>query len=93
MSGCFNAGFENLSILDIANRVADVLPAEIVVTPSNDPRSYRLCSDKLLSTGFKPAFTVSDGMTEVIEAFNAGLLPDEDRFYNLKTMKQIDGLF
>lgn len=93
LSGCFNAGFENLSILDIANRVADVLPAEIVVTPSNDPRSYRLCSDKLLNTGFKPAFTVSDGMTEVIEAFNAGLLPDEDRFYNLKTMKQIDGLF
>ena len=93
LSGCFNAGFENLSILDIANRVADILPADIVVTPSNDPRSYRLCSDKLLKTGFKPAFTVSDGMTEVIEAFNAGLLPDEDRFYNLKTMKQIDGLF
>mgnify|MGYP000553006176 CR=1 FL=1 len=37
----YNAGFENISIRDIAERVAAVVPAEIVVTPSNDPRSYR----------------------------------------------------
>jgi nucleoside-diphosphate-sugar epimerase len=92
LSGCFNAGFENLAIMEIANRVADVLPAEIIVTPSNDPRSYRLCSDKLLKTGFAPEYTVSDGMKEVIDAHEKGLLPDEDRFYNLKTMKKIEGL-
>lgn len=49
ITGIFNAGFENLSILDIAERVCRSIPADIVVTPSNDPRSYRINSDKLLS--------------------------------------------
>ncbi|HRD75888.1 MAG TPA: SDR family oxidoreductase, partial [Hyphomicrobiaceae bacterium] len=53
-TGVFNAGFENISIMDIAQRVTAHVPAEIVVTPSNDPRSYRVNSDRLLATGFKP---------------------------------------
>ncbi|HWZ48820.1 MAG TPA: SDR family oxidoreductase, partial [Herbaspirillum sp.] len=40
-SGCYNAGFENISILDIAERVRQKIPAELVVSASNDPRSYR----------------------------------------------------
>ena len=39
--GIYNAGFENISILDIANMVIDKVDAEIVITSSNDPRSYR----------------------------------------------------
>ena len=38
-SGCYNAGFENISILEIAELVAKEIPSEIVVTESNDPRS------------------------------------------------------
>ncbi len=52
VTGIYNAGFENISILDIAKRVAKHLPTEIIVTESNDPRSYRVNSDKLLATGF-----------------------------------------
>lgn len=92
LTGCFNAGFENLSIMEIAERVAERLPSEIVVTPSNDPRSYRLSSAKLLATGFKPEYSVSAGISEVIEAYNSGVLIDETRHYNLKTMMQVDGL-
>ena len=84
--GIFNAGFENISILDIAERVQKHVPAEITVTPSNDPRSYRLSSKKLLATGFAPKFTVEDGITEVIAAYRDGRLRDEDRCYNIKTM-------
>ncbi len=87
ISGCFNAGFENLAIKTIAKRVSENIPAEIVVTPSNDPRSYRLCSDKLLATGFAPKYTVADGMKDVVEAFQSGSLRDEDRHYNLRAMK------
>ena len=84
--GIFNAGFENISILDIAERVQKHVPAEITVTPSNDPRSYRLSSKKLLATGFAPKFTVEDGITEVIAAYRDGRLRDEERCYNIKTM-------
>ncbi len=92
IGGIYNAGFENISIMDIAQRVAELVPAEIVVTPSNDPRSYRLNSDKLLSTGFKPKFNVQYAMKEIIEAFNAGRLKDGDRCYNLRSMKKIPDL-
>jgi nucleoside-diphosphate-sugar epimerase len=90
--GVFNAGFENISILDIAERVKRHVPAEVVVTPSNDPRSYRLSSKKLLATGFTPKFTVEDGILDVIAAYREGRLRDEERYYNIKTMKKLSNL-
>ena len=89
VTGIYNAGFENISIMDIAERVAAQIPVEIVVTPSTDPRSYRINSDKLLATGFKPKKTVSDAITEVIQKYRAGELADEERFYNLKWMEKL----
>jgi nucleoside-diphosphate-sugar epimerase len=88
VTGIYNAGFENISIMDIAQRVADNVPVEIVVTPSNDPRSYRVNSDKLLATGFKPKKTVNDAVREIIEKYRAGELKDEEHFYNLKWMQK-----
>lgn len=90
--GIYNAGFENLSILEIARMVAEVVPAEIVVTESNDPRSYRLNSDKLLATGFQPRFKVADAIREVVEAYKAGKVKNEENSYNIKAMKRIVGL-
>jgi len=90
--GVFNAGFENMSIREIAEAVAKQVPAEIVVTESNDPRSYRLNSDKLLSTGFAPHYSVADGIREIVEAYRSGRLTDEDRWYNIRTMKAMGNL-
>lgn len=90
--GIYNAGFENISILDIAKRVIGYVPAEIIVSESNDPRSYRINSDKLLSTGFKQKYTVNDAVTEIIAAFRSGKLADQDLWYNIKTMKRLDNL-
>lgn len=89
LPGVYNAGFENISIMEIARRVAKHVPAEIVVTPSNDPRSYRLSSQKLLATGFTPQHGVEDGIQEVIAAYRSGQLRDEERYYNIKTMKKL----
>jgi len=87
-TGIYNAGFENISILDIAKLVTRYIPVEIAVTPSNDPRCYRVNSDKLLETGFKPKKRVADAIQEIIIQFQAGICQDEERFYNLKWMKQ-----
>ncbi len=86
--GVYNAGFENISIMDIARKVTQHVPAEIVVTESNDPRSYRLNSDKLLSTGFKPGYGVVAAIQEIIAAFEDGVLKDTENSYNIKTMKK-----
>lgn len=87
--GIFNAGFENLSILEIARMVTQVVPAEIEIQPSNDPRSYRLNSDRLLATGFSPRFRVEDAIQEVVEAYRRGAFQVSDQCYNVVTMKQL----
>lgn len=88
-SGCYNAGFENISILDIANKVAEQVPAEIVVTESNDPRSYRQNSDKLVGVGFNPKYSVEYAITEIIDKIKSGEIIETDRCYNVKWMAQI----
>jgi len=87
-TGIFNAGFENISILDIAKLVTKHVPCEIIVTESNDPRSYRVNSDRLLDAGFKPKKTVEHAIKEIIEHHRLGKLQDEERFYNLKWMEK-----
>jgi len=86
--GIYNAGFENLSIMDIANRVLEHAPAKISVTESNDPRSYRVNSDKLLATGFRPKKKVDDAIREIVHQYRLGGLKDEERFHNLKWMQR-----
>ena len=87
-TGIYNAGFENISIMEIAERVVEHAPARITVTESNDPRSYRVNSDRLLAVGFKPKKTVNDAIRELVHKFRAGELKDEERFHNLKWMQR-----
>lgn len=88
-SGCYNAGFENISILEIANRVTEIVPAEVVVSESNDPRSYRLDSSKLLATGFTPKRSVGQAIREMIELYQTGVLTDNETSHTVKWMKRL----
>ena len=87
-TGIYNAGFENLSILDIANMVSNNIQAEILISKSNDCRSYRLNSDKLIATGFRPSRNVKMAIKEITDVFKLGKLKDEEHFYNLKWMEK-----
>jgi len=87
LDGVYNAGFENLSVLDIARRVAERAPAHIAVSPSNDPRSYRVCSDRLRAAGFMPAKNVSIAIEELVAAYRAGTLRDDATAHNVTWMK------
>ena len=90
--GIYNAGFENISILDIAKKITTFVDADIEIAESNDPRSYRQNSDKLLATGFEPQYGINDGIKDVIDVYKAGKLKEEDRYYNIKTMKKLKNL-
>ena len=89
-SGCFNAGFENISILDIAKKVQKYIEAEIIIKESNDPRSYRQDSKKLLNTGFKPSFGIDDAIKEIKIAFENNLLKQDDSCYTVNWMKTLN---
>jgi nucleoside-diphosphate-sugar epimerase len=88
LPGVYNAGFENLKVRDIASRIADHVRAEIRVLPSNDPRSYAVCSDRLLAAGFAPKKNVAAAVAEIVAAYRDGRLTDEPIWYNVNWMKQ-----
>mgnify|MGYP001237086392 CR=1 FL=1 len=88
-SGSYNAGFENISILDIAKKVQERIDSEIIITESNDPRSYRQDSSKLLMTGFKPQYSVSIAIDEIIEAFESGKLKETENCFTVQWMKNL----
>ena len=89
-SGCYNAGFENISILDIANTINSIIPSEIIISESNDPRSYRQDSTKLLKTGYNQNFYVKDAISEIIAKYKDGLLEDKPNFYTVNWMKKLN---
>ena len=89
-SGNYNAGFQNMSILAIAELIQAQIPSEIIVTESNDPRSYRQNSDKLLNTGFVSSFSVRDAIKDITNKYGEKKIEDKDQYYTVKTMKNLD---
>lgn len=86
-TGIYNAGFENLSIMEIAETIQNKIDCEIVVEPTNDIRSYRQDSSKLINQGFKPIKSVKNAIDELKESYESGILTDNDRFYTVRWMK------
>ncbi len=97
----FNAGYENHTIMEIAEFVKTVVeeefpekaPIGITVTESDDNRSYHINSDKIRRVlGFVPEYSIEDAVRSLCQAFRDGQLPhsfDDDRYYNVRTMKAI----
>jgi len=98
----FNAGYQNHTITEIAEMVRAVVaeempergPVEITRSASDDPRSYRISSERMRrELGFIPRRSVQDAVRDLVQAFKAGRIPDamtDDRYYNVKTLQQAD---
>ena len=91
----WNAGYHNLKVREIAEMVRErVGPSvEIVVTPTNDHRSYHVSSEKIRrELGYSASRTVSDAIVDLKDAFAAGKVPNsmtDDRYYNIKRMQAV----
>lgn len=97
----FNVGYQNLSLMEIAQLVQKVVSQEfpekgevsIVTTPSDDLRSYHINSEKIKRVlGFEPKYTIEDAVRELCNAFRAGRLPnsmDDDRYFNVRRLKRL----
>ncbi len=69
-SGAYNSSAGNLSVKKTAQKIKERIDnINVVKKKSNDPRSYRLSSEKLLKTGFKFSVTLKQGVDEIIDAF------------------------
>lgn len=85
-AGIYNAGFENISVNEIAHLVANITGAEIKWKESNDPRSYRQDSTKLISTGFIPSKNVHDAISEIIVGLREKTLLDLPQWHTVGWM-------
>jgi nucleoside-diphosphate-sugar epimerase len=97
----FNVGYQNRSIMEIAQIVQRIVseefpgrpPIDIVTTPSNDNRSYHINSDKIKRVlGFEAKHTIEDAVRGLCVAFREGKIPNsmtDDWYYNIRTMKRI----
>jgi nucleoside-diphosphate-sugar epimerase len=92
----WNAGYHNLKLRAIANMVREQVGpgVDIVVTPSDDHRSYHVSSEKIRrDIGFVAARTVKDAIVDLKTAFLAGKVPNpiiDDRYYNIKRMQALN---
>ena len=91
----WNAGYHNLKVREIAEMVrTEVGPnVDIVVTPTNDHRSYHVSSERIRrELGFSAKRSVNDAIVDLRDAFAAGRVPNwatDDRYYNIKRMQEL----
>jgi nucleoside-diphosphate-sugar epimerase len=96
----FNVGFQNLTILQIAELVKRVVEQEfpgpqisIQTSHSDDTRSYHINSDKIrTSLGFEPKYNIEHAVWEICDAFRNDLYTDtlnDDQYFNVKRLKKI----
>ena len=92
----YNAGWENLKVIDIAKQVKEVVgEVRIEIAPTDDNRSYHISSKKIKrELGFIPKKTVKDAIRDLKKAFEQGKIPniDDDSYYNIKRMKRLLGI-
>ena len=98
----FNVGYQNQTIMDIAQIVKKVVeqefpgrsPIDIKVTATDDNRSYHINSDKIRRVlGFVARRSIEDAVRDLCKAFKEGKLPnsfDDDWYYNVRTMKRLE---
>lgn len=81
-TGIFNLHRQNVRIIDLAYQVRNHFPdLEIETTPMHfqDARNYRANSDKARSVlGFKPGYSIDDGIEEIKDLLVTGRLRDVD---------------
>lgn len=95
----YNATNENYRVSEIAEIVRDLVQKRsgnaisLETAPVQDARSYAISSEKLKrELGFVCHRTVADSVNDLIDAFEAGKLPDsltDARYYNIKTIQQL----
>lgn len=89
--GAYNAGFENLSVSEIGRLVSEVSGAGMEFLPSDDPRSYRQDSSKLIRTGFSPRETVRQTVEKIFQKLLDGNLGDRDEWHTVEALSRIMG--
>jgi len=92
----FNVGYENHTVLELANAVKNVIGKDvnIKIKKTDDNRSYHISSKKIKKIlNFESKFTITDAVKDLKRAFDSGLLPNslnDDKYFNIRRMKLLN---
>ena len=88
-SGIYNVGFENFTIMQIAKMIKKkIASAKIKINQTNDPRSYRLYSKKILNIGFKTKNSTSSAISDFIKYYKLKKITYKKNFYRALYLKE-----
>ena len=89
----YNVGLENHTVLELAETVRGVMGDDVAleISETNDPRSYRISSERIAAElGFTASRPIRDAVESLRNAFADGLLPDsltDERYFNIRRMQ------
>ena len=89
----YNIGSDinNYQLKSLAETVANTLPNNVSIDWYGDPddRSYRVSFDKIEKLGFKAKFKAEDGVQEIAEALEKGLIDKSPKTITLEWYKEL----
>jgi len=89
-SGPYNASVGNLSAKNTAYKIKNIInDCKIIYQKSNDPRSYRLSNEKLLSNGFNFRIGLDQGIYNFIDNFKNGKIKNSKNAYSINFINKI----
>jgi len=92
----FNVGFQNMSVLNIANMVKNCINKNVSVNieKTDDNRSYHISSNKIIKQlNFKTKFTVEDAIQDLVNSFSNNMFInslENENYFNIKKMNSIN---
>ncbi len=91
----YNAGYENQSVRELAETVRSVIGEDVklIVTHTDDNRSYHISSEKIYKElGFRATHTIRDAVEDLVRAFESDKLPDslnDEIYLNIRRMQSV----
>ena len=87
--GVFNVGLSdaNLNKMELANKIKEYFPKLVIIenefSTDIDNRNYIVSNEKLEATGWKPRYTIEDGIEELIQAYDMVITDNNKKYTNL----------
>lgn len=92
ITGLYNLSSGNVIVKDIAETIKQIIPSTVIdylqIKPS-DARNYKVKNDKILATGWRPKYTMENGIAEIQDVISARRIknPDADIYHNANFLK------
>lgn len=93
--GVYNLSMKNYNISELATKIVEVCPGskiELVDIKFEDARNYRVSSEKIKDTGWKPKHSLEDGIKEIVNTITENRIKNVNNsiYSNVAYLKELN---